>query len=94
MGQDSQMACMPYDERNDETGRFTPQFGEVDMLNAIEAVDRPTTSEIANEVGCAYRTAYEYLRELEDDGRVERYKIGTTSVWSLATDPDDSDEEN
>jgi predicted transcriptional regulator len=77
---------MPYDERNNETGRFNPTYSKDEVLDALEQADDGTTSEVAEIVGCAYRTAYEYLTRLEEDGRVRRRKLGTTSVWEIEDD--------
>jgi len=83
MGENLVSGGMPYDERDGETGRFEPTFSEQEVLDAVENVDDGTTTEIAETVGCAYRTAYEYLTRLESNGRVTRRKIGTASVWEL-----------
>ena len=77
---------MPYDERDSETGQFDPTYSENEFLDALEQADDGTTSEIAEIVGCAYRTAYEYLTRLESDGRAKRRKLGTTSVWEAEDD--------
>lgn len=83
MGESLDSEGMPYDERDRETGRFEPTFSEQEVADAVESAEDGTTNEIAEIVGCAYRTAYEYLTRLESDGRVTRRKIGSTSVWEL-----------
>ena len=77
---------MPYNERNSETGQFDPTYSEDEFLEALEEADDGTTSEVGEIVGCAYRTAYEYLTRLEANGRVRRQKLGTTSVWEVKDD--------
>ncbi|DAC85259.1 hypothetical protein [Natrinema versiforme] len=79
---------MPYDARDDESGRFTPDFSDDDFLEAIEG--GATTSEASDAVGCQYRTAYARLNDLEDEGRVTSRKIGNTLLWE-ATEPAPSD---
>ena len=83
MGGNPIAAGMPYNERNSETGQFDPTYSEGEFLEALEEADEGTTREIAEIVGCAYRTAYEYLTELESDGRANRRRLGTTSVWGI-----------
>lgn len=83
MGENLVTEGMPYDERDGETGQFEATFSEQEVIDAVERAEEGTTSEIAEIVGCAYRTAYEYLTRLESDEKVSRRKIGTTSVWTL-----------
>lgn len=73
---------MPYDEREEETGQFQPSFSDEEFLEAVETVDPATTSAVADAVGCEYRTAYERLNRLEDDGRVSSQEVGNSFVWS------------
>lgn len=74
---------MPYNERDDETGRFNQTFGDDQFISAVRDADLPTTSEVGETVGCKYRTAYERLKRLEEDGRVESREIGNSLVWQL-----------
>jgi 5-methylcytosine-specific restriction endonuclease McrA len=78
-----------YDERDTDSGRFEPTYSETEVIEALRAADDGTTTEIAERVGCAYRTAYEYLTRLENEGTVTRRKLGTTSVWQLTEDTDE-----
>lgn len=78
-----------YNQRNDETGQFDATYSEDEFLDALEQGDDGTTSEVAEIVGCAYRTAYEYLTQLESDGRVRRRKLGSTSVWEIEDEGDE-----
>lgn len=86
MGSNPITAGMPYDERNTDSGRFEPTYSKTEVIEALCTADDGTTTEIAENVGCAYRTAYEYLTRLEDEGKVTRRKLGTTSVWQLTED--------
>lgn len=88
------MADVPYDKRNDDTGQFTPTYSVDDMIAAIEAVDdQPTTSVIAEHLDCGYRTAYNYLRQAESEGMVDRMRVGSTSVWTIASGGNSTDDE-
>lgn len=88
MGTDPDMVSMPYDERDEESGRFESTYSEADVLDALDEIAPATTSGVASEVGCAYRTAYEYLTRLEDGGSVDRRRIGQTSEWRLVEEGD------
>lgn len=79
---------MPYDERENDTGRFEAKFSTNDVIEALETDGIETTSEVADEVGCAYRTAYGFLTRLEDEGKIDRHKVGPTSVWQLIEEAD------
>lgn len=84
MGETNPHPLMPYDERDEETGQFSPAFSDEEFLGAVEQIDAPTTSEIADRVGCKYRTAYERLGQLEEDGRIRSKMVGNSLVWMLA----------
>ena len=78
---------MPYDERDDETGQFVPTYPPDQFIDALRSLDdEPTTREVADHVGCGYRTAYGRLSELENDGRVASRTRGPIKVWSLPED--------
>lgn len=72
---------MPYDERDDESGQFTPSFTDEEFLDVVRERDLPTTSEIADAVGCKYRTAYDRLNQLADEGVLEKREVGNSLVW-------------
>lgn len=75
---------MPYDKRDDESGKFAPEFSDEDFLTALRDRGGATTSDVADAVGCKYRTAYSRLNRLVDDGRVERREIGNSFLWEPA----------
>lgn len=72
---------MPYDERDDTTGRFRPTFSDEEFLEAVSERDLPTTREIAEALGCNYRTAYDRLKDLEGEERVRSRNIGGSLAW-------------
>lgn len=81
--------AMPYDERDDSTGKFTETFPAEDFLEAIAALDGEAgTSEVADEVGCAYRTAKAKLDALEEAGDVVSRRVGSALLWRLAEGAD------
>lgn len=74
------------DERNpnrdDESGRYTEGFTDSDVLEALEALEGVgTTREVADEIGCARKTAYNKLLALDDEGVIDARKTGRTWLW-------------
>ena len=86
MGKSTTVPLMPYDERDEDSGQFTPTFSDEDFLEAVREGEIPSTTKIADAVGCKYRTAYERLNRLEDDGAVESEKVGNSLVWFVNED--------
>lgn len=75
---------MPYDERDEDTGQFQSSFEDEEFLDAVASGDLPTTSDVADAVGCEYRTAYDRLKRLEEDGALTSRIVGNSLVWMLA----------
>lgn len=86
MGGSIERPVVPYDERDEDSGQFTPAFTDEEFLAAVEDADLPTTNEVADAVGCQYRTAYARLSELEDDGAIGSRTVGNSLVWMPADD--------
>lgn len=79
--------AMPNDERDTDTGQFTEKHPPEAFLTALEDLDgNAGTQDIADEVGCPYRTAHHKLTQLEEDGRVESQKVANARLWSLTED--------
>lgn len=75
---------MPYDERDEDTGEFTETFSDHEILEALDRLSgAASTQEVADEVGCAYRTAYQKLTELEEEGEIESRKVGNARLWQI-----------
>ena len=71
---------MPAD-RDENSGRFTEQYPDTAFLDAILTLETPTTSNIAEEVGCSYDLAYRRLTTLEDSSRIRKETIGSSFLW-------------
>lgn len=82
---DTSTRPMANDERNKESGRFTQGYPDTDFLRAIDELDLPTTTEIAESVGCDRRTAHLRLTEsLQDQELVDvKKEVGGAYVWEL-----------
>lgn len=77
-----------------------PQAGPsmIESPEESDHTDRKWMREVArshgiDELGCAYQTAYEKLRELEDAGEIDSRKIGNVRLWSLAAEAGASEED-
>jgi GTP-sensing pleiotropic transcriptional regulator CodY len=71
--------------RDEESGRYTQGYTTDDALDALDALDgAATTSEVGDKMGCARRTAYNKLRDLESENRVTSRDAGRTRLWLIA----------
>jgi hypothetical protein len=68
----------------DEKGRFTSEFTDDEFITALQDNGGATTSEVADAVGCKYRTAYKRLKDLEDEGRVTSRSVGNSLLWTAS----------
>lgn len=72
----------PY--RSEDSGRYTEGYTPEDALEALqELAGAATTSEVAEKVGCARRTAYNKLDTLEEEGRIRSRDAGRSRLWLL-----------
>ena len=70
-------------DRDAETGKYQASHEGHEFVKAVAREDMATTSDVADRVGCAHRTALMYLNDLEDAGRLESKMAGRAKVWSL-----------
>jgi predicted ArsR family transcriptional regulator len=78
---------MPYDERDKKTGKFTETYSKEDILNAVnELSGSASTQEVADKVGCAYRTAYQKLTQLEEENLVNSRKVANARLWQAQSE--------
>ncbi|EMA48687.1 putative transcriptional regulator [Halococcus thailandensis JCM 13552] len=71
----------------DDTGGNWRKYPLDDFVQAVESSGgEATTPEVTAEVGCSPETARRRMKELEDNGVVERREIGPTLVWLMATE--------
>jgi hypothetical protein len=76
-------------KRDDESGQYVGEYPPERILDALRALGGDgTTTEVEEEVGCAYRTAHAKLSELEEDGRITSRKVGNARLWSVVEDGD------
>jgi len=72
------------DRDRTEDGQFTTDtiYQASDFLAAVDELDNPTTTDIADRAGCSYDTANRWLHQLEDERKVVSTKIGNSLVWT------------
>lgn len=80
---------MPRD-RDEKTGKYTEKYPAEDFLSAINSLNGAAgTQQVADEVGCAYRTAYAKLTELENEEKITSRKVGNAKLWEYETSKED-----
>jgi len=72
---------MPKD-RDEDTGKYTETYPQEKFISAINSLEgAASTQEIAEEVGCAYRTAHAKLSALEKENKISSRKVGNSKLW-------------
>lgn len=80
---------MPRD-RDEKTGKYTEKYPAEDFLSAIDSLNGSAgTQEVADEVGCAYRTAYAKLTELDQENKISSRKVGNAKLWEYEPSQED-----
>lgn len=74
---------MDEEQRDPETGQYTPRFSDDDILKLISELEPVGTAPIADEFDCSQPAAYKRLRTLEEAGDVTSEMIGGNRVWML-----------
>jgi len=71
-------------DRDEETGKYTERYSSDEFISALEFLDGAAgTQEVANEIGCAYRTAHAKLTTLEKEDKITSRKVGNAKLWML-----------
>lgn len=74
----------PMVERDEESGRYSETYPLSDFIDALDSLGGAGgTQEVADVVGCKYRTANAKLHELEDEGRITARRVGNAYLWRL-----------
>lgn len=68
-------------DRDNISGQYTTEFELGDFVEAVELLGLCSTQEVADEVGCSYDLAYQRLKQLADENRVNGNKVGNTYHW-------------
>lgn len=67
--------------RDDETGKFSEEYSDEDFLDAVESLELPSTSDVANYIGCSYTLAYHRLNTLSEREELNKIEIGNSFAW-------------
>lgn len=69
-------------DRDEKTGKYTKTYPLGEFTSALrELGGAASTQEVADEVGCAYRTAHAKLSELEEQAKITSKKVGNAKLW-------------
>lgn len=73
---------MEEDRERNSKGRFTPSHDvtKSDVFDAMTVLEPYTSREIADEMGIPRRTAYKFLEELAESGRIRKKKPEARNV--------------
>lgn len=68
----------------DDSGAFVETYPEDAFIDALrELGGSGSTQEVADAVGCAYRTSHAKLTDLAEAGDVDRRRVGQAYLWML-----------
>ena len=80
---------MPKD-RDEQTGKYTERYTPEEFLSALDSLGGSAgTQEVADKVGCAYRTAHAKLTKMEEEERLTSRKVGNAKLWELSGPKDE-----
>jgi len=69
------------EDRDPETGRYTLQFTDEELLTAVSVLEPAGTTEIAERFECSQPAAFKRLQQLEDAGEIRSKMVGGNRVW-------------
>lgn len=69
----------------DESGQYTREYSDEEILDAVREHEPASTAEVAEAVGYAQTPSARYrLKQLEEAGRVRSKKVGRELVWMIS----------
>ena len=74
---------MVNDSRDSDSGKFKEKYDRSDFIETLKKLGGGGTQEVADEIECPYRTAYDRLSKLEEDGRITTHKVGRVNFWEV-----------
>ena len=84
------MGDVTHDKHDETTGKFAAEYSGEDFVDAVGTLDLPTTSDVADAVGCAHRTALHHLNRLEEEGRLDSRMAGRAKLWRVLSETRDA----
>lgn len=74
-------------DRDDDSGQYSETYPLDDFIAALDDLGGAAgTQDVADVVGCKYRTANAKLHELDEEGRITSQKVGNAYLWKLQED--------
>ena len=75
-------------ERDEESGRFVESYPPEAFLEALrdEAPFPISTPDVAEELGCSLVLARDRLSDLNEEGAVEKRRVGNAYLWAIKED--------
>lgn len=71
--------------RDSESGKYTETYPPEAVIEAIHnAGGMASTTDVADDLGSSYETAYKKLRALEESGDVQSRKVANARLWIAA----------
>ena len=71
-------------KRDEESGKYTENYPLKKFVTALKELGgEASTQEVADQVGCAYRTAHAKLSELEGEEEISSRTVGNAKLWKL-----------
>lgn len=67
--------------RDPESGKYTSEVTNKELLSVLKKHEPAGTSEIANEFHLTQQAIYFRLSDLEDEGKIESKDIGGNRIW-------------
>lgn len=71
------------EERQREGGSYSREYEDSEFLEAVREHAPATTGDVADAVGCHRATARRRLETLAEEGRLDKKRVSTTTVWTL-----------
>ena len=74
---------MEDDQRDPDTGQYTPRFTDEQLVQFIQTNEPVGTGVVADNFECSQPAAYKRLTELEETGEIKSDLIGGSRFWRL-----------
>lgn len=72
----------PYFEQ-DENGRISEKYTDEQFISAVRENSPASTSEVSDAVKCTPANAYNRLKNLEEENRLDSKMVGRSLIWFI-----------
>lgn len=73
---------MTDDRDRDDEGNFTKKVTDDEIVEFVSGTAMCTTGNVADEFGYTQQGAYRRLKQLVEDGRLDKQMAGASNVWT------------